>query len=143
MKQLTILALSFFLSFSGLMAQATVPEAAKQHFSSQHPDAQDVEWEMEINGYEVEYKIDGVEYEAIYDNDGQLMHTKQEIEERDLPGAIVATIQRDYADREIDDPDRYTYPDGRVAYKVELEHDDDVDFDAWFNENGTLIEIER
>lgn len=144
MNKLLILSLplSTFLACTPRQAaaQESVPTVLQERFASLHPSAKKVEWETETDGYEAEYKLDGKEYSDTYSETGELLETEQELKKSELPPAIHATLQRDFADDEIEEVARITYPDGRIVYEVELEGKDDAAFDTLFLENGTLIE---
>ncbi|CAH1002558.1 hypothetical protein LEM8419_03432 [Neolewinella maritima] len=144
MNKLWILGLSLFTFLAcaprQAIAQDEVPTGVQQRFASLHPAARKVEWESEDDGYEAEYKLDGREYSDTYSTVGDLLETEEELKKKDLPAAIRSTLQRDFADHEVEEVARITYPDGRILYEVELEGKDDAAFDALFREDGTLVE---
>jgi|SRR5690606_7099479 len=97
-----------------------VPSVVKNAFEQQYANAVDVEWEKRKDNFEVDFEVANVDYSARYNSQGQLLMTKQDIPETELPAAVAEKIAQDYPDYYIDDVDRVEV-DGRVRYQVELE----------------------
>ncbi|MDQ1265260.1 MAG: hypothetical protein QG635_410 [Bacteroidota bacterium] len=80
-----------------IIAGTTVPEKVKKAFSSKYADAKDVKWEKESGSeYEAEFKMNGKDMSASFDNNGKWLETETKIELKDLPAAVNAAIAESY-----------------------------------------------
>lgn len=116
---------AFGLSVQPAVAQklpeAQVPAAVTAHFKKTWPQAADVKWELKGTQYEVDFETGllGQDHEAWYDGSGKLLKHEEEVSAADLPAAVNATIQREFAGSRVDDVDRITIDDAS-SYIVEL-----------------------
>ncbi|HLT08571.1 MAG TPA: PepSY-like domain-containing protein [Cyclobacteriaceae bacterium] len=97
-----------------------VPSVVKNAFEQQYANAVDIDWEKKKDNFEVDFEIANVDYAALYNKQGQLMMTKEDISTSQLPTAVADKIAQDYPDYYIDDADKITVGD-RILYQVELE----------------------
>ena len=77
-----ILLLAFTLSIFTNMCDgrvAAVPDAVKQAFKAQYPNAVDVEWEIVDKGFEAEFRDGNKKMEVLFDADGKVL--KAEVDE--------------------------------------------------------------
>lgn len=133
---------SSILFFACETSQEDVPENILNAFNSEYPDAMDVEWEKESDGYEVEFEIDDVEREITYDMQGNIIETGIDVSEDELPQNTLSYISENYAGYEIDDADEVEN-NGVTYFEVELENGDQ-EIDLLFNMQGDFVrEIER
>lgn len=109
---------------SAAMAQdisaSQVPAAVTSAFTQEYNNPTDVDWEKKKKKFEVEFEVDGVDHKALYDAEGQLLMTKRDLPETDLPPAISQKITSDYGKYEIDDVDELII-EGTTYYQVELD----------------------
>jgi len=124
MKILAASILTLSVMGSSLMAQdipaSQVPTAVTNAFTQEYTNPTDVDWEKKRKNFEVEFEVEGVDHKALYDAEGQLLMTKRDLREADLPPAITQKITADYGKYEIDDVDALTV-DGTTYYQVELD----------------------
>jgi len=124
MKILAASILTLSVMGSSLMAQdipaSEVPQAVSNAFTQEYANPTDVEWEKKKKNFEVEFEVDGIDHKALYKADGQLLMAKKDLQEADLPQAVVQKITADYGDYEIDDVDELTV-EGTTYYQVELD----------------------
>ena len=78
-KRIALLSvLSMLLLFAGCdneVSEVQVPDAVQAAFIAEFPAATDVEWEMDGRQYEVDFKLDGEHHEAKYDAEGNVIGT--------------------------------------------------------------------
>jgi hypothetical protein len=97
-----------------------LPAAVKTAFTQKFPDATGVKWDKESdNEWEAEFKMNGVEYTASFDNKGAWMETEYEISADDIPEAVKMTLEREYANYTVEEPEVSETTDGKV-YEFEL-----------------------
>ena len=90
-----ILTFGLTLSASG---QKEAPEAVKKAFTQKYAAAKSVKWDKEsANEWEAEFKLNGKEMTAAYDNSGKWLETETEISEKELPAAVIATLNKEFS----------------------------------------------
>lgn len=110
--------LFFSFSLSGQVAKETkegkegketkekkeAPANVKSAFSQKFPAATKVEWGKEgDNEWEAEFKLNGKEYSANFDNAGKWMETEYEISAKDIPAAVKTTLDKESAGFKIEE----------------------------------------
>jgi hypothetical protein len=98
MKNIFILLVVFSISSVPAFSQKNAPENVKKEFAKKYPAAQAVKWASEeANEWEAEFKVNGTEMSASFDNKGTWLETETEITSKDLPEAITNTLAKDFA----------------------------------------------
>lgn len=98
MKKLIILMFAFAILSVPAYCQKNVPENVKKEFAKKYPAAQTVKWASEeANEWEAEFKINGTEMSASFDNKGTWLESEAEIRAKDLPVAITNTLTKEFA----------------------------------------------
>lgn len=83
-----ILILGFLLTVLSC-STAQTPEPAKKAFQDKYPNAKDVTWSVDRNGYEeADFKLDGVKYRADFTKAGEWVETETSVKWDDLPDAV-------------------------------------------------------
>jgi hypothetical protein len=122
MKSLiTILAVIALLSLN-LSAQTggSTPTEVTKAFSQKFPKATEVKWGKECSKeWEAEFKMDGKEYSANFDNSGKWMETERKICPSTLPKAIKKTIMQDFLGYKVVEAEATVSAKGK-AYEVEF-----------------------
>ncbi len=97
MKNLFILVVVFaFISVSAF-SQKNPSEVVKKEFTKKYATAQSVKWDSEEkNEWEAEFTMDGRKMSASFDNSGKWMESETAILEKDLPAAVVSTLNKDF-----------------------------------------------
>ena len=115
-----------------------VPSAVKENFTKSYPDAKNVEWIKEEDGYEAEFIINKTESSATYDNDGKFKELELEIKIKELPAAASEYCTVNYADHKLSEAAKITDDAGKISFEAELtkggEH-----FDIIFDAEGNFI----
>ena len=97
-----------------------VPDKVSSAFSKKFPDAKKIKWDKENKmEWEAEFKIDGKEYSANFDLDGNWMETEYEIKKSEIPAAVKATLDADYMGYKIEEAGISESANGKV-YEFEL-----------------------
>ena len=144
MKSLKVAALALFATVA-VSAQdlksSEVPSNLISNFEKKFSNAQDVEWEKEMDFFKVEFDIYKKEQEIWYDASGKIFKMEKELNETELPQAIKSKISSSYASFKIDDIEMKE-EDGKTTYEIELE-DGRKEKTVIFDESGAVIsEIE-
>ena len=97
MKNLLILVVVFaFISVSAF-SQKNPSEVVKKEFAKKYATAQSVKWDSEEkNEWEAEFTMDGMKMSASFDNSGKWMESETAILEKELPAAVVSTLNKDF-----------------------------------------------
>jgi hypothetical protein len=88
----------------GLIAcsQKNAPDVVKKEFSQKFPGAKSVRWDSEnTNEWEAEFKIGGKVMSACFDSTGKWLESETEINQKDLPPAVLLTLKNEFSDYKI------------------------------------------
>jgi hypothetical protein len=98
MKNLVILVIvSAFISVSA-SSQKNPPEVVTKEFAKKYTAAKSVKWDNEsAKEWEAEFKMNGKEMSATYDNSGKWFESEAEISSKELPAAVSATLKKEFA----------------------------------------------
>lgn len=144
METLKIFTLLFFV-ITVTVAQdlnpSELPEAVKTAFAKDNAVGTDVEWEMDMANYKVEFDMGRMEHEIWYTASGEVIKKEQDIAEGDLPQSIRDIIKLKYAGYRVDDVEM-TWQDNATTYEVELEKGRE-EWKLIFDSNGTIIHERR
>lgn len=108
-------------------------------FNTQYPQASKIEWEHK-QGYQVaEFRNNGNETEAWFDNNGKLLMTKNNLKYTNLPQAIQDHFEKSiYSNWKKQDIDKIVRSGMSAVYIIEVEKEGQ-DTDLYYNENGNLV----
>lgn len=137
MKKLFILVIAVLAAFS-VSAQKVkendVPSAVKEAFLKQYPNATEVSWEKENNNYEVNFDLKETDHSALFDVNGNLLESEEDIAVSQLPAGVMEYIKTNYGGKKVKEAERVTNADGTVTYEVEVKGKDLI-----FDSNGKFI----
>lgn len=110
-------------------------------FDAKYPDAVKVEWETK-KGYEVaEFHLSGNETEAWFDNKGNWLMTKTEIDFGKLPEPVRTELKKsEYKDWKYTDYDKLERSNTATVYVIEAELGE-KEVDLYYAEDGTLVKV--
>jgi hypothetical protein len=138
----TLVFVSLFLIPAFFNAQKVkkenVPPAVVSAFISDHPNVKVDEWEKENGNFEAEFKIHGKEHSMVYDAQGKLVESEEEIAPDDLPDVARQYIVSNYRKSKIKEAARITSASGIVTYEADLGTQD-----LLFDNSGKFITIEK
>lgn len=108
-------------------------------FDEKYPNAGKVEWETK-GGYEVaDFHVSGNETEAWFDNKGNWVMTKTEINFGLLPEAVRKSLKAgEYKDWKSTDFDKLERSNAATVYVIEVEQGEQ-EFDLYYTEDGVLL----
>jgi hypothetical protein len=104
MKNFFILVALFSIIFFSACNQKNPPENVKKEFNQKFTDAKSVKWDSEeANEWEAEFKINGKEMSACFDNTGKWLETEAEVGTKELPSAVANTLKNEYPGSKIEE----------------------------------------
>jgi len=118
--------LSFLASGFVLLAcgqNITPPKEVQATYSKMFKEVQNPEWEQEYNEWEAEFKLNGTEMSASFDNSGNWLETETEVKKKDVPAEIFKAINLKFEGWEMEEVERVEKPDFK-GYEIELEKGD-------------------
>lgn len=134
MKKVLIVLTSFVLfSCTGQKAKG-VPQTVKDAFSKQYPQASEVKWDKEGDGFEVSFDLNEVDYSLLYDKEGNILETEVEIKPKELPAAAQEYLNKNYTGKKVKEYAKITDPKGVITYEAEVNG-----VDLMFDSNGTFL----
>lgn len=124
MKRLVII--TAVLAFSLFACGQTPPKSVTDNFNSKFSGATKVKWDQEEeNEWEAEFKMNGSEMSASFDNAGAWLETEKEIKEKDLPTAVSKAISEKYSGYDIDEVSEIEKP-GFSGYEIAIEKGEEM-----------------
>ncbi len=121
----TIIAL--FTGLLALMACAqntNPPKAVSSAFSEKFGTVKGLKWDQEeANEWEAEFKMNGTEMSASFDQSGTWLETETEIKEKDLPENIMNAVNAQFEGWEIEEAEKIEKPDFK-GYELAIEKDE-------------------
>jgi hypothetical protein len=113
------------------------PEAISRAFAGHFPKARDVEWEVAGDIYKADFDIRLTDYEAWYDASGNLLMYMLDVRKSSLPAPVKSAVSLKYPKFRIDGAGKF-YKGSTAGYKISVEKGN-LEYEAWFREDGTLI----
>ena len=121
-----------------------LPEVIENAFNDKFPNAIWVEWERKAGYYVAEFRQDGMDVEAWYDNQGSWRMTESDFGRNLtlLPQAVQTTFQSSgYSQWTVDDIDKYECPD-KTFYLIEVKKAGQRDRKLFYSQDGLLKDVE-
>ncbi len=136
----TLAALSIFgITMAQDISTSQVPSVILNQFNKDFSKANDVDWEMEGNLYNVDFEMGwNIDHEVWYSADGKIIKHKEVIAIKELPKAVSSRINTDFKGYSIDDLERIT-ENGKVVYKMELNSLLNQDWDVVVDASGKVL----
>jgi hypothetical protein len=138
MKNIFILLVVFSFSIIPAFSQKNAPENVKKEFAKRYPAAQSVKWASEeANEWEAEFKINGTEMSASFDDKGAWLETETEISVKDLPASVTNTIAKNFTGYKAGEASVNETPKLK-GYEVELTNGE-TSLEVIFDNSGKVI----
>ncbi|MEO6166758.1 MAG: PepSY-like domain-containing protein [Chitinophagales bacterium] len=116
-----------------------VPADVISAFKSKFPTATKTSWEMENKTeFEVNFKLDGEEVSANFDNAGKWLETETQVEVSALPTAIQSTLKKDFAGFKISEASKIESAKNGNSFEAEIEKDEET-FDVLLSTDGKVL----
>lgn len=137
-----ILSLTILCSVS-LFAQkakkSSIPASVKEAFAKEFPSVK-AKWGMENGGYEAEFKLNGVDASAVYDQVGHRTELEVDINIKDLQASILEYVKKNYPTSTVKEAAKITDDKKVITYEAEIKKDG-KSYDILFDANGKFIKI--
>lgn len=141
MKNFIILAAVFSMIFSSACSQQNPPENVKKEFSQKFTDAKSVKWgSEEANEWEAEFKMNGKEMSACFDNTGKWLETEAEINVNDLPSAVTNTLKSEFPGFKIGESSTIENPEMK-GFEIAIKNKD-TEITVIIGAGGTILKKE-
>lgn len=114
-------------------------KAAKEAFEKQYPNAEDVEWTTDANGYfEAGFKMNGEKYRADYTKKGEWIETESSLKFKDLPDAVKKVMKDKFDVDDVTEVERVEHSSRGTFYDVEFKKKG-KNYDVEVREDGEII----
>ena len=120
-------------------ATMSVPDVAKRAFEAAYPEVKDAQWVKDEEGFEAEWKVNGMEHAVVYDEKGNVLLTEEQVTEAQMPAAIAPYLAEKHAGMAVAKVGM-EQKSGVTTYEVELDNGGkelELIFDAEGNYIGT------
>ena len=141
-KQLVLTLLSFFLLATISYAQFDeVPQAVKETFTHQYPEAANVSYQDNPFSVWVDFTVNGELMKANYNRKGVWKGSEKTWAFKKLPEAVRDGFSKSkYADREVEETKIIYRPGGTERYRIKARKNDLQKKYLFFNEKGQLVD---
>ena len=127
--------------FTACGQKSDVPAKVKTAFAEKFPNAKKISWDKEnATEWEAEFKMNGKEYSANFDNKGSWKETEYRINKSDIPSAVKSTLDKDFKGYKIEVAEVSETVDGKV-YEFMIEKGNS-DMEVVINSYGKLVKKE-
>lgn len=109
-----------------------VPSNLQTTFSNSYKNTKDVEWEKKGDHFNVEFEINKMDHDIWYDGNGNVVKSKIQISEKELPAPIASAVKTKYPDYKIDSVEVYEQENSK-SYIVEIEK-------GWIKERKLVLD---
>ncbi len=117
MKKILFIAAALLIATTSLLAGPT--EKLINVFNSTFPQAQNIKWHEDENGYLVSFTQSGKYAKATYDRNGQFLSALKYYRENDLPVNILLAVRKKYVSETIESVTELTTAEG-VSWFINL-----------------------
>ncbi len=116
-----------------------VPAAVTSAFKTKFPTVTKATWEMESKTeFEANFKLNGIETSANFDNSGKWLETETELKTTALPVAIQSTLKKDFVGFKINEASKIESVKHGKCYEAEIEKGEES-FDVLFTSDGKVL----
>lgn len=116
-----------------------VPKVVTEAFAKEYPNTK-VDWDIEEDGFEAEFKLNGKDASADYDKNGNKLATEIEVSESELPSSALSYLKTNYPKSKIKETAKITDSKNVVTYEAEIKIDG-KNSDLLFDANGSFLKI--
>jgi hypothetical protein len=116
-----------------------VPKVVTEAFAKEYPNTK-VDWDIEDDGYEAEFKLNGKDASADYDKNGNKLATEVEVSESELPSSALTYLKSNYPKSKIKETAKIIDSKNVVTYETEIKIDG-KNSDLLFDANGNFLKI--
>jgi hypothetical protein len=136
---LLVVALMSISAYAQKISADKVPEVVKSAFKAKFPAVTKVNWGMEnATEFEAEFKLNGEELSANFDNTGKWLETETEIKVTDLLADIKTALAKDFAGFKVKEASKIESAKDGKCYEAEIEKGEET-FDVLYTTNGKML----
>lgn len=141
MKKVVLFALmaTGFVGFAQSKVKKEVPKMVQEAFQKEYPNTK-VSWDIEKDGYEAEFKLNGKSASVNYDRNAIKTDTEIAITEKELPKSALEYVKKQYSNSKIKECAKITDAKKNVTYEIEIKIDK-KDSDVIFDSKGNFMKI--
>lgn len=137
MKKVVLFALVAIstLGFAQSKKNKEIPKVVTEAFAKEHPNTK-VTWDVESDGYEAEFKLNGKDASVNYDKKGNKLASEIEISLSEMPKKALNYIVTNFPKNKIKETAKITDANNVITFEAELKIDGkncDLIFDALGN----------
>lgn len=125
------------VGFAQTKDKKEVPKVVKEAFQKEYPNTK-VKWDVEKDGFEAEFKMNGKEASADYDKAGHKLATEIEISKTEFPAKALTYIATTYPNKKIKETAKITDNKNVITYEAEVKIDG-KDSDLIFDASGNFL----
>lgn len=125
------------VGFAQTKEKKEVPKVVKEAFQKEYPNTK-VKWDVEKDGFEAEFKLNGKEASADYDKLGHKLATEIEISKTEFPAKALTYIATTYPNKKIKETAKITDNKNVITYEAEVKIDG-KDSDLIFDASGNFL----
>jgi hypothetical protein len=141
MKNFLILLVVFSLISFSACSQKNPPDNVKKEFSQKFAAAKSVKWDSEKpNEWEAEFKINGKEMSACFDDAGKWLETETEVSTKELPAAVTRTLKNEFSGFKTDEISTIENPEMK-GFEVALKNKE-TEMTVIIGADGTVLKKE-
>lgn len=130
------------LAISMFACAQTPPKSVTDNFNSRFSGATKVKWDQEEeNEWEAEFKMNGSEMSASFDNAGKWLETEKEIKKSALPAAVSEAVNDQYSDYKFGEIAEIETP-GFKGYEIGLEKGEE-EIEIQVSNDGTITSVKN
>ncbi len=130
------------LAVSIIACAQTPPSSVLNNFNSKFPGATKVKWNQEEeNEWEAEFKLNGNELSASFDNEGTWLETETDIKETDLPTVVKTKLTTNYWGYEMQEIEKIEKP-GFSGFEIAIEKGEE-ELEIQINPDGTIAGVKK
>ena len=119
-----------------------VPANVKSAFSKKFTSVSKVKWSQEnAKEWEAEFKMDGKNYSANFDNSGNWKETEYEISKKEIPSVVQATLNKEFPGFKTEESEISVTKDGKV-FEFMLEKGDS-NMEVAIDPSGSVLKKEQ
>jgi len=142
MKRIIFAFAAFVVSY-GVAAQKItsekVPSAVRASYKAKFPTATKESWEMESKTeFEVNFKLNGKEVSANFDESGKWLETETEVESASLPAAVQSTLKNEFTGFKVAEAAQIETADGTIRYEAEMKKAKET-FEVLLSAEGKIL----
>lgn len=114
-----------------------IPDVVVRSFQATNPEVKDAIWQKEEEGFEAEWKVNGMERGITYNENGEVLITEEQVQEAEMPAAITSYLAENPAELRIVKVGK-DIEGGITRYEVELDNAGQ-ELELVFDAQGNLL----